>query len=133
MPISADHICGYKTAGTLDVLRGGSRLKTFRIALAQTPAQHEKGLMDCMLMGEGTGLLFAFENVQQRYFWMKNTYIPLAIVYISEKLEILNIQKGEPQNAALLPSEGAAKFVLEINWSELGGIKKGDKISFRLQ
>ena len=84
-------------------------------------------------MDENQGMLFIFDDSSPRYFWMKNTYISLDIIYIDENFRIVSIQKTAlPRSEESLPSEKPAKYVVEVNagFTDKYKINKGDKISF---
>lgn len=110
--------------------------KTFVVEVAETPVQHERGLMFRDKLGENEGMLFIFENEQTRFFWMKNTMIDLSIGYFNGAGELVDIQemktgKGIPDAAlASYPSKKPAKFALEMNkgWFEKNKIKPGAKL-----
>jgi len=77
--------------------------------------------------------LFIFPDSQYRSFYMRNTEIPLDIIYIDQDNAIISIQKNaKPFDETSLPSEGPAKYVLEINagLSTQWHLEKGDKIRF---
>src|SRR3989344_1872990 len=85
-------------------------------------------------LNENDGMFFVFENEQERTFWMKNTLIPLDIIFIGNNFEIVDIKnavpcKGEP--CALYKSSKPAKYVLEVNGDQTAkrGIMIGDKIT----
>ena len=82
------------------------------------------------------GMLFIFPKAGQRSFYMKNTEFPLDIIYIGEDQKIVSFQKNaQPYDESSLPSEGAAKYVLEINGglSDNLGLQVGDSITFTRQ
>ena len=76
---------------------------------------------------------FIFENIEERAFWMKNTLIPLDIIFISEDFEIINIERAEPcekDPCTLYKSNGNAMYVLEVNegFSEKSNINVGNSV-----
>jgi hypothetical protein len=106
---------------------------TIDIEIADDEAKREQGLMYRQSMDENQGMLFIFDESSPRYFWMKNTYISLDIIYIDENFKIVSIQKTAlPRSEESLPSEKPAKYVVEVNagFTDKYKIKKGDKISF---
>lgn len=107
----------------------------FSVGFAKTSYEHEIGLMNIKIMPNDKGMLFIFNDAQIQSFWMKNTYIPLDIIFIDENFEIINIAKNTiPLDSSILyTSEKVAKYVLEINGnlSDSLGISKGMKISIQ--
>ena len=79
------------------------------------------------------GFLFAFPRSEPRSFWMRNTVIPLDIIYLDSKGKVLNIQKGEPFKEFGLPSDGPSQYVLELKggYAAKYGIKKGSILKFQ--
>jgi hypothetical protein len=104
------------------------------IEIAEVPAERQQGLMYRKTMSDKQGMLFLFEYPEEQSFWMHNTYIPLDIIYLNEKLEIVSIQKNaQPQNDKPLPSGKPAQYVLEINGglSDKLGLKPGVKAAWQ--
>lgn len=84
-------------------------------------------------MQQNQGMLFVFPDEQIRTFYMKNTFLPLDIIYINANKEIISIVKNaRPMDETSLPSEKPAKYVLEINagLTDAWGIEIGDHISY---
>ncbi len=104
------------------------------IEIAEVPEERQQGLMYRKSMSDKQGMLFLFEYPEEQSFWMRNTYIPLDIIYISDKMEIVSIQKNAaPQNDNPLPSGKPAQYVLEINGglSDKLGLKPGYKAAWQ--
>lgn len=104
----------------------------FQVEVAATPAEQQKGLMFRTAMGPDEGMIFPNDPPQVRSFWMKNTVIPLDIIYIGPDRRVLNIVRGEPYSTASLPSAGPVLNVLELvaGRSEQLGIKPGDPVEW---
>ena len=104
----------------------------FRVELAQTDAEQARGLMFRTQMGEDEGMIFPYDPPRQVAFWMKNTVIPLDIVYIGADRRILNITNAVPYDERPLPSAGAASGVLELNGGRAAalGIVPGDRVDW---
>ena len=108
--------------------------KTLQIELAETQEQHSYGLMNREHLAENTGMLFVFDGEEQRFFWMKNTFINLSIAYFDKHKKIIDIQDMKAATSSLdenlpsYPSKGKAKYALEVNqgWFEKNNIKVGD-------
>ncbi len=121
--------------GELQLLKAenDSLIASLDIEIADDDYQTETGLMYRQSMAENQGMLFVFQNMQPRSFYMKNTQIPLDIIYFNSEKEIVSIQKNaKPLDETSLPSQAASQYVLEVNagLSDKWKLEKGDKISF---
>lgn len=113
--------------------------KTLVVEIAETPEQHERGLMFRNKLGPNDGMLFIFDNEQTRLFWMKNTLIDLSIGYFDASGTLVDIQemrsgKGIPDTGLPnYPSKKPAKYALEMNkgWFEKHKIKLGTKLKIK--
>ncbi|MBW2995533.1 DUF192 domain-containing protein [Candidatus Woesearchaeota archaeon] len=109
--------------------------KCFEVELAVTTEQRAKGLMHRTHLDEDKGMLFVFEKSDIYGFWMKNTLIPLDIIWIDENKTIVHINKDtQPckQDPCLsYRPEKEAKYVLELSAGAADriGLKIGDKVS----
>lgn len=106
---------------------------TFDIELAETFEEQEKGLMFRKHMDENKGMLFVYDEDNFYSFWMKNTYIPLDIIYINKDKEIVDIKENaKPHSLKSLKPYDKCRYILEINGglSDKYGIKIGDKVNF---
>lgn len=130
--ISAETVCGYNPDATITITNAKGEKTPFITGIAYTPEKHQLGLMNCSKLTKGTGLFFIFDDDAVRYFWMKNTSIELAIIYIDKDNKIVSIKKGIPFSESTMPSIFPARFVLEINWNESLNMKPGDKVSFKM-
>lgn len=114
----------------------GKLLKTLDLEIASTPYERERGLMDRESMEELQGMLFIFEKASPLSFYMKNTLIPLDIIYLDDTQKIIKIiPNAQPMNETPLPSDQPAKYVLEIKGglSAQWGLSPGDSLSYTLQ
>lgn len=103
----------------------------FSVELASTDAEREKGLMYRRFMPADRGMLFDFKREEPVMFWMKNTYIPLDMIFISRKGIVTAIApNAEPLSEQLIPSGGPCYGVLEVNGGIAASIslKPGDKV-----
>lgn len=108
-------------------------IKQIDIEIAKDDFSREKGLMYRRIMAENQGMLFIFDNEEPRYFWMKNTYISLDIIYVSKDKKVVSIQKSAvPLSEESLPSYKPAQYVVEVNagFTDKYGVKEGVKIDF---
>ena len=121
--------------GELQLLKKStdSIIVTLDIEFAKTEYETQTGLMYRKMMETNQGMLFIFKDEQPRSFYMKNTFIPLDIIYLNTKKEIVSIQKNaKPLNEMSLPSEKPAMYVLEVNagLSDVWNLTLGDYITF---
>ena len=124
----------FKKEGSLTLFRSkDSIIQKLDIEIADNDYERETGLMYRQSMKENQGMLFIFKESRPRYFYMKNTHIPLDIIYLDDNYRIVSFQKSaKPMDESTLPSNADAKYVLEINagLSNTWGLKVGDSISF---
>lgn len=109
-------------------------IKRIVIEIADTDRERELGLMYRKSMDDDKGMLFIFDRDEPQSFWMKNTIIPLDIIYVNSVMEIVKIHKNTtPFSENSIPSEKPAKFVVEVagGFTDRYGIREGDQISFR--
>lgn len=113
----------------------GELISPFEVELAQNEQETALGLMYRKSMAQNRGMLFIFPQEEMRYFWMKNTYIPLDIIYINAEHKIVSISKNaQPLSEISQPSEAPARYVLEVNAGVCDqlGIKEGDTITYEI-
>jgi uncharacterized membrane protein (UPF0127 family) len=125
----------FKKEGELYLFKASndSLIKQINIEIADDDYQTQTGMMYRKSIKDTQGMLFVFPDSQDRFFYMRNTEIPLDIIYIDENKTIVSIQKNaKPFDETSLPSQGPAKYVLEINagLSTEWNLEKGDKIQF---
>ena len=88
----------------------------FDIYLAVDPRQQRRGLMFVRELPERTGMLFVYGDEQRRSMWMKNTYIPLDMIFARRDGSITNVvESTEPLSEKSVTSSEPATFVLELN------------------
>jgi hypothetical protein len=104
----------------------------FSVEIAATPPTREVGLMNRRFMPMDRGMLFEFEREEPVAFWMKNTYIPLDMIFIARSGKVTRIaERAEPLSETVIPSGGPAAAVLELNGGVAAaiGIRPGDQIT----
>ncbi|MPR33879.1 DUF192 domain-containing protein [Salmonirosea aquatica] len=119
--------------GEVTFLSGGKMIKKIDVEIAENEAERNKGLMYRPYMPDSVGMLFIFQESAPLEFWMKNTQIPLDIIYVDSNKKIVSIQKNaRPFSEENLPSYADAQYVVEVNagYTDLHGIKVGDSIQF---
>lgn len=104
--------------------------RSFRIEIADKPSERERGLMFRTNMEDNHGMLFVFEDQRDVGFWMKDTPMPLDLVFISQDGTVKAIRKGEPFSEAVISPGRPVRFVLELKagTAERDGIADGDKV-----
>jgi hypothetical protein len=112
-----------------------SGVQVFSVEMATTEQEKETGLMYRKELPDGKGMLFDFSPEQQVSMWMKNTYIPLDMIFIRADGRILRIAENtEPLSTKIIPSGGPAKGVLEViaGTAKKYGIEPGDRVGHPL-
>jgi len=103
----------------------------FQVEVASDDASRERGLMDRRYMAADHGMLFEFDRDAPVAFWMKNTYIPLDMIFIASSGVVTHVAaNAEPLSERIIPSGGPCVAVLELNGGTAAsiGLKVGDKI-----
>jgi uncharacterized membrane protein (UPF0127 family) len=103
------------------------------IEIADNEDKRMTGLMYRDKMNENQGMLFLFPDEEQQAFWMKNTILPLDIIFINAKREVVSIQKNaEPYSEKSLPSFKPAQYVVEVNagYTDKYAIKEGTMVAW---
>jgi uncharacterized membrane protein (UPF0127 family) len=112
----------------------GGRELTFQVEVADTPAKRELGLQYRRELAVDHGMIFLFPAESEHSFWMKNTPIPLDMIFINREGKIIGIvEQAVPFSTDSRSVPGASQFVLEINGglSKSYGIKAGDFVRFQ--
>ena len=103
------------------LVRGAFGEARFTIELADEPAERAQGLMNVASMARSAGMLFVFERPQPVAFWMKNTLIPLDMIFTDSAGRIARIHENAvPHDETPIPGGDGIYAVLEIN----GGLSK---------
>jgi uncharacterized protein len=105
----------------------------FRVEIATTPAQLEQGLMFRRSMAPDAGMLFDFQRPAPVSMWMKNTFIPLDMLFIDAGGRIINIaERTVPHSLDPVSAAAPARAVLELNGGTAArlGIRPGDRVLF---
>ena len=105
---------------------------TFQIEVMQSAEDRARGLMFRRALDADAGMLFDFRTDGIARMWMKNTYIPLDMLFIRSDGIITNVAHDTvPHSTAVIASDGPVRYVLEINagLAKKLGIKKGNRVS----
>ena len=119
---------------TVEVVTGRGRAR-FQVEIAATQAEQARGLMFRKSLAPDRGMLFTYKRPQPAAYWMKNTLIPLDIIYIQPDGRILSIvRNARPHDETPLPSGGLVLGVLEIAGGRAAqlGILPGDRVLHRI-
>ena len=103
----------------------------FTLELAATEKTRQHGLMHRQSMPANHGMLFVFADEQPLSFWMKNTLIPLDIVYLDKGGKVVSVSRMKPMDETGVPSGRPAKYAIELNEGTAArvGLKVGDVLN----
>ena len=123
----------FKKEGEVFLLKGSDTIQTVDIEIADNDYERSTGLMYRESMEEDQGMLFIYPSEAPRSFYMKNTYIPLDIIFYDKDTTVVSFQKNaKPRDETSLPSNAPAQFILELNAGKVDqwNIEVGDKMDF---
>jgi uncharacterized membrane protein (UPF0127 family) len=109
---------------------GGTR--TFSVELAKTRPELDRGLMYRRSLPAGRGMLFEFGSVQPIAMWMKNTYVPLDMIFIGADGRVRRIAaNARPHSTKIIPGSDGVRYVLEVRAGTARklGIVPGDRVA----
>ena len=125
--------CASSNKGTWVELKG----KRFNVEVADDDDERRRGLMFRDELAADSGMLFVHEREEPQAYWMKNTRIPLDILYFDVQRKLVSVQRRVPPCSAgdrcpPYPSEGTVLYVLELNagMAETLGVTAGDEVTF---
>ena len=103
--------------------------KEYNLLVAVSEKEKEIGLQDVIEMDPNEGRLFDYrDNIQEELsFWMKDTVIPLDIIFVDESNQVISVKQGTPESEELLTEYNVA-YVIELNQNS--GVKSGDMVQF---
>ena len=102
--------------------------KEYTVKLAESDEDHDKGLQGVTELPENEGMLFIFSEPDEISFYMKDTHIPLDIIFIDEEMNVISVHEGVPESEDLI-TEQNVMYVLELNKDS--GVKEGDELEFK--
>ena len=102
----------------------------FRVEVARSEEEKNRGLMHRRSLGERSGMIFVYEADEHLSFWMKNTTLPLTLAFLSREGEILQIEELKPLSLKPVTSTRAARYALELPLGSLQrlGVLPGDRV-----
>jgi uncharacterized membrane protein (UPF0127 family) len=111
--------------------RRGGRLPV-SVEVARTNPERERGLMLRSSLAPDAGMLFVFDEQSDHAFWMKNTLIPLDMIFIGEDGRVTGVVARATPGSLEPRSAGPSRFVLEVNggWADSHGVAAGDQVRF---
>jgi uncharacterized protein len=114
----------------LDTVTLSAGMHNIRAEIARTPMQTQTGMMYRREMAQNEGMLFVFDGLERRCFWMKNTLLPLSIAFIADDGRVVSLADMQPQSEESHCSAEPVRFALEMNqgWFAKRGIKAGFKL-----
>lgn len=99
--------------------------KKYKVKEAKTEEEKMKGLQDIESLPENEGMLFYYDSPQDVAYWMKDTKVPLDIVFINDDEEVISVKQGKPLSEDLIEEDNVL-YVLEVNQGS--GIQPGDEL-----
>jgi uncharacterized protein len=125
--------CQNKTGPTVEIITQNQKSVWVTVEIADTPDTEEQGLMYRESLPENAGMLFFMPNEKIQNFWMKNTKVPLDIIFIFSDWKIGGfVEHTQPYSEANISIDKPTKYVLEVNagFCKKHGIQPGDKIIY---
>jgi uncharacterized membrane protein (UPF0127 family) len=126
-PAVVDGPPGGPAADTVKMVIGKD---TFTLEIADEPREYERGLMERKSMPHDHGMIFVFPIEEPRTFWMKNTLIPLDIIYLDSVGRVLAVKAMVPLDLGAVGSDGPAMYAIEVNQGATAqaGVRRGDAV-----
>lgn len=101
--------------------------RKYKVQEARTDEEKQKGLQGIKELPEDEGMIFYFNEPQLVEMWMRDTLIPLDIIFINEDQEVIAVEQGQPEDDTLLDHEDTL-YVVEVNTNS--GVQVGDELEF---
>jgi len=124
----------HKEGELVFINKDGKSIVTVDVEIPQTLKKIYAGLMFRHTLAENQGMLFEHDKFKARYFWMKNTYIPLDMIFADKTKHIIRISENEaPLSKELIPIPEGTQYTIEVNsgFCHKYGIAAGDRVEIR--
>jgi len=111
--------------------KNNKKIITIDIEIPDTNKEITRGLMYRSKMADTEGMLFVHDKFESRFFWMKNTYMPLDMIFVDNKMQAIKIEKHTtPLSEDLIAVPGETQYTIEViaGFCDRHGIKIGDSI-----
>lgn len=121
------------TPGTVATIVVGDA--PFSVEIAETDEERAKGLMNRESLAANSGMWFVFPQMGSEKFWMKDTLIPLDLIFVDNNMKVVHVIKNAPaMSTEILSSPASFQYVLEVNagTADNKGIAVGDTVEKRI-
>ena len=128
-----DGVAAATLVATVVALPDTGASPSVRVSIARTDREHQRGLMYVQNLPPDDGMLFIFDDDSERQFWMKNTLIPLDMIFIGADLTVVGvIANAKPLTTNPQTVGKGSRYVLEVNggWASQHGVAAGTKMRF---
>jgi len=114
----------------IPIERDGQVITVVKAEIARTTEERQQGLMFRKSLADGSGMLFVLDKDEIASFWMKNTYIPLSIAFITFDGRIIDIKNMYPHDLNSVTSSRSVRYALEVpqGWFLKAGVQEGDMV-----
>ena len=129
--VAAAPAAAHAATARVEVVTAAGASHPVAVELARTPAEQERGLMFRRELAEEAGMLFVFGETGRRAFWMKNTLVPLDMLFVDEAGVVAGIvREATPLTLELRDPGVACRYVLEVRggWAQRHGVEPGARL-----
>lgn len=132
-PAPAENLIPFRAEGRLSIFRDGEPYIELAIEIVETDSTRNRGMMQRESMPDRSGMLFLFNTMEERSFWMANTPLALDLIFVDADSVVMRAAKYiQPMSPESITSNGPAQFVLELaaGYSDTIGLIEGDRLSW---
>ena len=116
-----------KTSNNLDTISININGQEYKLEIAKTITQKATGLSNRSSLCKNCGMIFVYQIESYYPFWMKDTLIPLDIIWLDKNGQVVDIKTGQPMDLTPLKNQKPAQYIIELNAGS--GLKIGDSIA----